>query len=151
MTGQPISADQHLALTSVVTSGLPTTLGTQHAEHFYDVPAVFNRRPSPPEVAALEASTSHKTLERSGYPEVTLAVHDRRLVIGHTNLDQLERGLATALANLVHQISGDALAKARQSRDNAQLARDEQLARAQDVTRAAERIRFVPDEQLRAL
>ncbi|WIE75962.1 hypothetical protein [Curtobacterium sp. MCSS17_007] len=151
MTGQPTTADQHLALTSVVASGLPTALGTQHAEHFYDVPAVFNRRPDPHEVAALEASTSHRALERSGYPEVTLTVHDRRLVIGHTNLDQLERGLATALANLVHQISSDALLKAQRSRDDAQLAQDAQLARARDVTRAAERIRFVPDEQLRAV
>ncbi len=67
-----------------------------------------------------------------------MAVHDRRLIIGNTNLGQLERGLSTAIANLVHQISSNALATIRQSRADAQTAQDAQLARAQDTTRAAE-------------
>ncbi len=113
MTGPSTTADQHLALTSVVASGLPASLGTDAAERFYDVPAVFNRRPNPEEIAALEGSGSHHLLQRAGYPDVTLAVHDRRLIIGNTNLDQLERGLSTAIANLVHQISSNALATIR--------------------------------------
>ncbi len=76
---------------------------------------------------------------------MTLAVHDRRLIIGNTNLGQLERGLATAIANLIHEISTDALTAMRQSRADAQTARDAQVARAQDITRAAERIHFTPD------
>lgn len=145
MTGSSTTADQHLALTSVVASGLPTSLGTDAAERFYDVPAVFNRRPNPQEIAALEGSASHHSLERVGYRDVTLAVHDRRLIIGNTNLGQLERGLATAIANLVHEISTDALTAMRQSRADAQTAHDVQVARARDVTRAAERIHFTPD------
>lgn len=77
---------------------------------------------------------------------MTLAVHDRRLIIGNTNLGQLERGLATAIANLVHEISTDALIAMRQSRADAQTAHDAQIARAQDITRAAERIHFTPDD-----
>lgn len=145
MTGPSTTADQHLALTSVVASGLPASLGTDAAQRFYDVPAVFNRRPNPEEIAALEGSGSHHLLQRAGYPDVTLAVHDRRLIIGNTNLGQLERGLSTAIANLVHQISSNALATIRQSRADAQTAQDAQLARAQDTTRAAERIHFTPD------
>ncbi len=38
MTGPSTTADQHLALTSVVASGLPASLGTDAAERFYDVP-----------------------------------------------------------------------------------------------------------------
>ncbi len=145
MTGSSTTADQYLALTSVVASGLPTSLGTDVAERFYDVPAVFNRRPNPQEIAALEGSESHHSLERAGYRDVTLAVHDRRLIIGGTNLGQLERGLATAIANLIHEISTDALNAVRQSRADAQTAQDAQTARARDVTRAAERIHFTPD------
>jgi hypothetical protein len=145
MTGSSTTADQHLALTSVVASGLPTTLGTDAAERFYDVPAVFNRQPNPQEIAALEGSASHHSLERAGYRDVTLAVHDRRLIIGNTNLGQLERGLATAIANLIQEISTDALTAMRQSRADAQTAQDAQVARAQDITRAAERVHFTPD------
>ncbi len=148
MTGPSTTADQHLALTSVVASGLPASLGTDAAERFYDVPAVFNRRPNPEEIAALEGSGSHHSLQRAGYPDVTLAVHDRRLIIGNTNLGQLERGLSTTIANLVHQISSNALATIRQSRADAQTAQDAQLARAQDTTRAAERIHFTPDTSI---
>ncbi|MCM3522216.1 MULTISPECIES: hypothetical protein [unclassified Curtobacterium] len=145
MTGSSTTADQHLALAGVVASGLPTTLGTDAAERLYDVPAVFNRRPNPQEIAALEGSGSHHSLERVGYRDVTLAVHDRRLIIGNTNLGQLERGLATAIANLVQEISTDALMAMRQSRADAQTAQDAQIARAQNITRAAERIHFTPD------
>ncbi len=145
MTGPSTTADQHLALTSVVASGLPASLGTDAAERFYDVPAVFNRRPNPEEIAALEGSGSHHSLQRAGYPDVTLAVHDRRLIIGNTNLGQLERGLATVIANLVHQISSNALAAIRRSRADAQTAQEAQLARAQEITRAAERVHFTPD------
>lgn len=141
MTGSSTNADQHLSLTSVVASGLPTSLGTDAAERFYDVPAVFNRRPNPREIAALEGAASHLWLERAGYRDVTLAVQDRRLIIGNTDLDQLERGLATAIANLIHEISTDALTALRQSRADAQTAQDAQLARAQDLTR----IHFTPD------
>lgn len=48
----------------------------------------------------------------------------------------------------MHQISSDALATIRRSRADAQTAQDAQLARAQDITRAAERIHFTPDASI---
>ncbi|WP_326497279.1 hypothetical protein, partial [Curtobacterium sp. 260] len=43
------------------------------------------------------------------------------------------------------EISTDALTAMRQSRADAQTAQDAQVARAQDITRAAERVHFTPD------
>lgn len=144
MTNPPEAASTPLALTSVVASGLPVDLGEATSEPFYDVPAVFNRRPDPVEMSALRGSDAHDRLTRSGYSDVTMEVRDRRLIIGHTNLGQLERGLATVIATIVDTVSRDALAEKERLRQVARTDSDERAVRAQDVTRAAERIRFVP-------
>lgn len=146
MTNPPEAPSVPLALTSVIASGLPVDLGEVTSEPFYDVPAVFNRRPDPVEMDALRGPDAHDRLTRAGYSEVTLDVRDRRLIIGHTNLGQLERGLATVIATIVDTVSRDALAEKDRLRQIARTDFDERAVRAQDVTRAAERIRFIPAE-----
>ena len=145
MTNPPEASSVPLALTSVVASGLPADLGGPMANAFYDVPAVFNRRPDVAEMDALRGSDAHRHLSRAGYPEVTMEVHDRRLVIGHTNLDQLERGLSTVIATIVDTVSREALAEKDRFRESERRDSDERAVRAQTVTRAAERVRFVPE------
>lgn len=146
MTNLPEAPSVRLALTGVVASGLPVDLGEAMAASFYDVPAVFNRRPDSVEMDALRGSDAHDRLTRSGYSEVTMEVRDRRLIIGHTNLGQLERGLATAIATIVDTVSRDALSEKERLRQVARADSDERAVRTQDVTRAAERIRFIPAE-----
>ncbi|OII28617.1 hypothetical protein [Curtobacterium sp. MCBA15_013] len=145
MTNPSEAATTPLALTSVVASGLPSELGSPASAEYYDVPAVFNRRPDATETTALRGADGHARLAAAGYPDVTLDVQDRRLVIGHTNLGQLERGLATAVATIVDTVSRASLAEKEVARDAARADFDDRTARAQDVTRAAERIRFVPE------
>jgi hypothetical protein len=60
MTNQPDAPSALLALTSVVASGLPVDLGSATADRFYEVPAVFNRRPAPVETDALRGSEGHR-------------------------------------------------------------------------------------------
>jgi hypothetical protein len=144
MTNTPDAPSVPLALTSVIASGLPVDLGEFVSEPFYDVPAVFNRRPDAVEMDALRGATGHDRLTRAGYSEVTMDVRDRRLIIGHTNLGQLERGLATVIATIVDTVSRDALREKDRQREIARTDFDEREARAQDVTRAAARIRFIP-------
>jgi hypothetical protein len=147
MTNPPDAPSVPLALTGVVASGLPVDLGEVTAEPFYEVPAVFNRRPDSGEMDALRGATAHDRLTRTGYSEVTIDVRDRRLLIGHTNLGQLERGLASVIATIVDTVSRDALLEKARLRDAARTDSDERAARAQDVTRAASRIRFMPEER----
>lgn len=144
MTNQPDVPSAVLNLTSVVASGLPTDLGSATASTFYDVPAVFNRRPAPEEMDALRGSEGHDYLVRAGYPDVRMDVRDRRLIISRTNLGQLERGLATVIANYVDSVSRAALSARTRKQDAAQLAMDERTERAAEVTRAATRVRFIP-------
>lgn len=144
MTNTSEPATVPLALTSVVASGLPGDLGTPQAATFYDVPAVFNRRPDAAETTGIRGADGHAQLAAAGYPDVSLDVQDRRLVIGHTNLDQLEGGLSNAIATIVDTISRAALLDKEVARDAARADFDDRTARAQDVTRAASRIHFVP-------
>lgn len=119
-------------------------LGAPTTDQFYDVPAVFNRRPDSTEMDALRGSSGHRRLLEYGYSEVTMDVSDRRLIIGHTNLGQLERGLATVIATIVDTISRESLAENERLRQVARTDHDQRADRAHDVALAAERIRFVP-------
>lgn len=144
MTNLPEAPSVPLALTSVVASGLPVDLGHANSAPFYDVPAVFNRRPDTVEMDALRGSYGHQRLLQSGYSDVTMDVRDRRLIIGHTNLEQLERGLATIIATIIDQVSRDALAERERLLQIARTDHNERAERAHDVSQAAERIRFIP-------
>jgi hypothetical protein len=150
MTNPPDAPSVPLALTSVIASGLPVDLGGLTSEPFYEVPAVFNRRPDSVEMDAIRGAVAHDHLTRAGYSEVSMDVRDRRLIIGHTNLGQLERGLATVIATIIDTVSRDALREKDRLRDLARTDFDERAVRARDVTRAAGRIRFIPAEPLSA-
>lgn len=144
MTNQPDAPSVVLNLTSVVASGLPNDLGAAPASPFYDVPAVFNRRPAPAEMDALRGAAAHDYLAGAGYPDVTLDVRDRRLIISHTNLGELEHGLATTIADYIDTVSRAALLDQERKQDAAQLDMEERTERAAEVTRAATRVRFIP-------
>lgn len=140
--GSSPSAD--LGLSSVLTGSLPPTLGTPGAPERYQVDAVFRRRPLPEEVDAIMSAEPHDALRAAGYPGVTLRVADRRLEIGNSNLEELENGLATVLADLLAGISGRVRQAQSAAFDRAAAAADIEHTRAEDVIQRAGRIAFDP-------
>ncbi|PZF62774.1 hypothetical protein DEI81_09625 [Curtobacterium sp. MCBD17_013] len=133
---------QSLALAGVVASGLPNPLPASSAR--YTVPAVFNRRPEPMEAQAIVTSSVRNAMATAGYPEVTLEIADRRLLIGHTSLEELEQGLAEEIATVIDEISRNVAVEKQRRIDVAQGEAEDRDARAKEVTRAAERISFTP-------
>jgi len=73
---------------------------------------------------------------------VTLRVSDRRLEIGNSNLEELEGGLSTVLADLLAGISERARKAQSQAFDRAAIAADIEHTRSEDVIRQAGRITF---------
>jgi hypothetical protein len=136
------SAPPPLRLVSVLSGGLPATLGTPDAPRIYTVPAVFSRQVSAGERIAIQSSASSRRLADAGFPRVTLHVADRRLLIGNTNLDELGAGLAHAVAELLRDI-GRTQADERDQRDAEALARRSTEAdRAADVQHLVDGITF---------
>ncbi|MCG7287192.1 hypothetical protein MHY85_14590 [Cellulomonas sp. ACRRI] len=131
-----------LRLGSILTSGLPALLETSQAPTQYTVPVVFSRQVSVPEKTAIEGPESVRRLTERGYPQVTLQVSDRRLLIGHTSLEQLQEGLAHELALLLVDI-GRTVSRQRDERAAEALARQSAEAdRAVDVQRSVDRVVF---------
>ncbi|WP_147794188.1 hypothetical protein [Cellulomonas sp. Y8] len=140
--GELATSEQPLRLASILTSALPALLGTSQAPTQYTVPAVFSRQVSVPEKTAIEGPETVRRLTERGYPQVTLQVSDRRLLIGRTSLEQLEDGLAHEIALTLTDI-GRAVARERDERAAAATARQSVEAdRAVDVQRSVDRIVF---------
>jgi len=140
--GELATGEQPLRLSSILTSALPALLGTSQAPTQYTVPAVFSRQVSVPEKTAIEGPETARRLTESGYPQVTLQVSDRRLLIGHTSLEQLEEGLAHELAATLTDI-GRAVSRQRDQRAAEATARQSaESDRAVDVQRSVDRIVF---------
>lgn len=131
-----------LGLSAVLPGALPATLGTPAAPDRYQVDAVFTRRPLPEEVDAIDSSASGEALGAAGYPGVTLRVSDRRLEIHGTNLEELEGGLSTMVADLLAGISRGVRQAQAQAFDRAAAAADIEQTRSEDVIRQARRITF---------
>lgn len=131
-----------LGLSSVLTGSLPPTLGTPAAPERYQVDAVFTRRPLPAELDALASSAPHDALLAAGYPDVTLRVSDRRLEIGNSNLEELEGGLSTVLADLLAGISRRVRQVQSAAFDKAAAAADIEHKRTADVLQRAGSITF---------
>ncbi|PZE27146.1 hypothetical protein DEI86_06445 [Curtobacterium sp. MCBD17_028] len=96
------------------------------------------------EAQAIVTSSVRNAMATAGYPEVTLEIADRRLLIGHTSLDELEQGLAEEIATVVDEISRNVAVEKQRRIDVAQGEAEDRDARAKEVTRAAERISFTP-------
>lgn len=140
--GELATTEDTLRLSSILTSGLPALLGTSQAPTQYTVPVVFSRQVSVPEKTAIEGPETVRRLTERGYPQVTLHVSDRRLLIGHTNLEQLEEGLAHELTLLLTDI-GQAVSRQRDERAAAAAVRQSAESDcAIDVKRAVDRIVF---------
>jgi len=131
-------------LSRVLATTLPAALGTADAPDRYSVSAVFTRRPSHFEIAAISGPEARDFLDEAGYPAIELSISDRRLEIGNTNLEELRDGLSTVLADLIAGISArgreDAAARAAADEDRSK----RELDRAAAVLEIAESVRFVP-------
>lgn len=92
----------------------------------------------------LRGAAGHQYFAARGYPNVSIDVRDRRLIISHTNLEQLELGLATVIADYVDMVSRRALVAEARRQEAAQLDMDERSERAAEGLRGATRIRFSP-------
>lgn len=132
------------ALDHVLPSELPDSLGTVDAPDHYVVTAIFSRRPDPAELDLLGAPAVREQLAAAGYPDVTLTPSDRRLLIGGTNLHELESGLAHTIGVILATI-GDRVADRRVVREEElEESRRHEAARAASVVAAAARISFDP-------
>ncbi len=134
--------DEVLHLRSVLVSGLPVELGTDAAPATYTVPAVFSRQVTVGEREAIEHPDTTQRLAELGYPDVTLTVSDRRLLIDHTNLTQLKDGLAAAVAAVLRDIDR-VLAEQQEHRDHDALAsRTSEAERVARGQQAADEVTF---------
>lgn len=130
-----------LRLTTILTSGLPMTLGTPDEPARYTVPVVFSRQVTSREGARIEDPGTAAALEHAG-PQVRLAVSDRRLLIRDTTLAELRAGLAAELGALLRVIAGEVEAETRRLADEASSRRADEAARGAFVADAVAGISF---------
>ncbi|WP_309135237.1 hypothetical protein [Cellulomonas sp.] len=133
-----------LRLVSVLAAGLPADLGTEREPARYTVPAVFSRQVTPAERARIEdPGTAHRLAERAHVPDgLHLAVSDRRLLVGGTNLAEMKAGLATELSAMLRTLGDELLGE----QDRRAALADERRAGERDrvaaVAAAAAEVRF---------
>jgi len=135
--------DAALTVLGILDTALPAELGTDRAPERYTVAAVFSRRVSSDEQKAIEAPAFRDELASQGFPDVTLAVSDRRLLIGNTNLAMLESGLAAAIGAMLRATHEQLAAEATRRADEAERWRLAEAERAAAVKVEADRVRFV--------
>lgn len=142
----PTDAAGPLRLLSVLTSGLPQELGTAQEPTSYTVPVVFSRQVTHDERAHIEdPATARLLVERTRVdPALALVVEDRRLLVEHISLHDLENGLAAALGEMLSSLGAelDAARALRAAQAGVRQVREQE--RADEVARAAARIRFEP-------
>lgn len=131
-----------LGLTSVLVGSLPETLMTDAAPERYSVEAVLSRKAQPVEVAAIEGADVLDRLMASGYPTIQLRVSDRRLVISHTNLEELRDGLAAVIAAQLERISGEERVARERAASDQREASDRESERAKAVVALASSVAF---------
>ncbi|WP_433673622.1 hypothetical protein [Microbacterium gorillae] len=135
-----------LGLRSVLVGSLPATLMTDHSPSRYSVETSFTRQPDHDEVTGLLGTRTLEVLADAGYPEVRLAVADRRLIISNTTLEELRDGLASLLADRLAEISSEIqdlrAAAAAHWREAAVI----EESRVAAVTALAESVAFLPSD-----
>ncbi|WP_350349054.1 hypothetical protein ABIQ69_03690 [Agromyces sp. G08B096] len=142
--GVLMNTAESLALSHVLVTELPVTLGTVGAPARYDVAAVFTRRPTTTELRLLtEPSVEAKLVER-GYPTVSLRAADRRLIIGSTSLTELSNGLGPLIGQILSDISSEAADEQGHRDAEAATLLQEEAARAAAIVHAAEQVDFRP-------
>lgn len=145
ITADPdVATHAPFAIDHILVSELPASLGTPEAPERYVVTAVFSRRPDPLELEMLAGAGITEQLAADGYSGITLMSADRRLLIGNTNLHELESGLAQRIGELLADI-GTLVAARRRSHDleRARLA-EQETDRAAAIVKLANRISFDP-------
>ncbi len=147
-TDRDVAVVGPLAVDHVLAGELPATLGTVDAPAKYLVTAILTRRPDPLELQLLEAPAVREQLAAAGYPGTTLAASDRRLLIGNTDLHELETGLARLIGTILVNIAASAGAQ-REPREGERIeASEREASRAEAVIHAAKRISFGPRESM---
>ncbi len=134
--------DAALTVLGILDTALPAELGTDRAPERYTVAAVFSRRVSSEEQKAIEAPERQEELAEAGFPGVTLAVSDRRLLIGNTNLAMLENGLAARIGAMLRATHERLAQEATRRADEAERWRVAEAERAAAVKVEADRVRF---------
>ncbi|RXZ48319.1 hypothetical protein [Agromyces binzhouensis] len=143
-SSQTAKESDSFAVDRILVTELPPELGTVDAPDRYTVTAVFTRRPLPQELELLVAPAVDTALAKAGYAHVTLRPADRRLLIGNTNLNELEHGLASAIGAILDDIgAAAATTRSAQARDAAEFA-SRAAERANRVLEEVERIDFSP-------
>ncbi|GMA24920.1 hypothetical protein GCM10025864_26790 [Luteimicrobium album] len=133
--------DAALTVVGILDTALPPELGTADAPETYTVAAVFSRRVSTDEQNAIEDPALRDELA-ARFPGVTLAVSDRRLLIGNTNLAMLEGGLAAEIGSLLRAMHERLAVEATRRADEAERWRAAEAERAAAVKAQADRVRF---------
>lgn len=131
-----------LGLGSVLVGSLPATLMTDKAPNRYTVEAVFTRRPEQDEVIEILGCETRDSLTKAGYPNVEVAISDRRLEIANTNLEELRDGLASILADRLAEISAGVRARQDAAAVAFQNAAVSEMVRTAAVTALAESVTF---------
>jgi hypothetical protein len=134
--------DAALTVLGILDTALPAELGTDLAPERYTVAGVFSRRVSSAEQEAIEAPELQEELAAAGFPGVTLAVSDRRLLIGNTNLAMLENGLAARIGAMLRATHERLAVEATRRADEAERWRVAEADRAAAVKAEADRVRF---------
>lgn len=140
--GGTVPAAEALAITGVVASLLPVTVGAFSAPERYTVAAEFSRPPTRTERVMIGDPSAWERRDAGGYSTTALKVRDGLLEISETSLEELEAGLAEVIGRTVAEISKTAAAEDDQrATDAAQLAASER-ERAGSVANAAAAITF---------
>jgi hypothetical protein len=134
--------DAALTVLGILDTALPVELGTEQAPDRYTVAAVFSRRVSSDEQKGIEDPALRDELAARGYPGVTLAVSDRRLLIGNTNLAMLEGGLAAEIAAVLRAMHERLAAEETRRTEEAERWRAAEADRAAAVKAQADRVSF---------
>jgi hypothetical protein len=134
--------DAALTVLGILDTALPVELGTDRAPERYTVAAVFSRRVSSDEQKAIEDPAVADELAGHGFPGVTLAVSDRRLLIGNTSLAMLENGLAAQIGAILRATHEQLAVEATRRADEAERWRVAEAERAAAVKAEADRVRF---------
>lgn len=112
----PRLPEQAIGLNAIVASALPWNLGTARGPSKYTVMVALSRRAEPYEIDLIQDPSSVRRLRDAGFEGVSIAIAGRRLLVEHTNLEQLRSGLAAELARLFRDVSIAALAQHGQRR-----------------------------------
>lgn len=131
-----------LTISHILTSALPTELGTESSPERYTVQCVLSRRVESAELTMLQGPEVSDRLLADGYGSPSLTVSDRRLLVHETNLDELGSGLAASLAAALRYVTATVVAVRERKAESMAELQSREKARAEGVRATASAIDF---------